>query len=120
MNAMSIDEIKRVWSSLKLNDKGLIPVIAIDGNSNQVLMHAWMNQEAFEKTLLTEVVTYFSRSRNKLWVKGEESGNTQSLIELRIDCDKDTVLLKVHQKGNACHTGKQTCFDEFLIWSKND
>lgn len=120
MNLLSIDEIKRVWSTLKLNDAGLIPAIAIDLKTNKVLMHAWMNKDAFEKTLSTGAVTYFSRSRNKLWIKGEESGNTQSLVELRIDCDKDTVLLKVNQKGNACHTGDHTCFDETLIWSKND
>lgn len=119
MKILSIPEIHEVWSTLKINESGLIPAIAIDFKTNQVLMQAWMNKEAFEKTLSTGFGTYFSRSRNKLWVKGEESGNSQSLLELRIDCDKDTLLLVVDQKGNACHTGAHTCFDENLIWSKN-
>ena len=120
MKLMSIPEIHEVWSTLKINESGLIPVITIEYKTNKVLMQAWMNNEAFEKTLNTGVGTYFSRSRNKLWIKGEESGNSQSLVELRIDCDKDTVLMMVEQKGNACHTGAHTCFDETLIWSKND
>lgn len=120
MKLMSIPEIHEVWSTLKINESGLIPVIAIEYKTNKVLMQAWMNKEAFEKTLNTGVGTYYSRSRNKLWIKGEESGNSQSLVELRIDCDKDTVLMMVEQKGNACHTGAHTCFDETLIWSKND
>ncbi len=120
MKFKSITEINEIWSNLKLNDSGLIPAIVIEHQTNQVLMQAWMNKEAFEKTLATGNATYFSRSRNKLWVKGEESGNTQSVIEMRLDCDKDTILLKVEQNGNACHTGANTCFDETLIWSIND
>ncbi len=120
MKFKSITKINEIWSNLKLNDSGLIPAIVIEHQTNQVLMQAWMNKEAFEKTLATGNATYFSRSRNKLWVKGEESGNTQSVIEMRLDCDKDTILLKVEQNGNACHTGANTCFDETLIWSIND
>lgn len=120
MNLMSKHEINEVWTSLKLNEAGLIPTVAIDVKSNEILMHAWMNKEAFENTLTTGEVTYYSRSRKKLWVKGEESGNKQFLIEMKLDCDKDTLLLKVDQKGNACHTGAHSCFDETLIWSKNE
>ncbi len=120
MKFKSITKINEIWSNLKLNDSGLIPAIVIEHQTNQVLMQAWLNKEAFEKTLTTGNATYFSRSRNKLWVKGEESGNTQSVIEMRLDCDKDTILLKVGQNGNACHTGANTCFDETLIWSIND
>jgi phosphoribosyl-AMP cyclohydrolase len=120
MKFKSITEINEIWANIKLNDSGLIPAIVIEHQTNQVLMQAWMNKEAFEKTLTTGNATYFSRSRNKLWVKGEESGNTQSVIEMRLDCDKDTILLKVEQNGNACHTGAHTCFDETLIWSIND
>ena len=119
MKLLSLPEINQIWSTLKLNDSELIPAIAIDFKTHDVLMHAWMNKEAFEKTLTTGLVTYFSRSRNQLWIKGEDSGNTQSLLELKLDCDKDTVLVVVEQKGNACHTGSHSCFDETLIWSKN-
>ncbi len=120
MDKLSSAQISDIWQTLKINDAGLIPVITTDSKSNRVLMQAWMNAEAFKQTLQTGNVTYFSRSRNELWIKGKESGNTQELIELRIDCDQDTVLAIVDQKGNACHTGSETCFDEKLIWSKND
>ncbi|MFM2233700.1 MAG: hypothetical protein RLZZ240_284 [Actinomycetota bacterium] len=104
--------------NLRFNDAGLIPAVVQSASSGRVLMMAWMNQEAFTKTLETKSATYFSRSRNKLWIKGEESGNTQKVVELRIDCDADTVLLKVEQKGVACHTGDKTCFDGVLVWSE--
>jgi phosphoribosyl-AMP cyclohydrolase len=110
--------IAEYWASLKLNENGLVPVITTDATTNEVLMMAWMNQEAFSKTLETKSATYFSRSRNKLWVKGQDSGNTQKVVEIRIDCDADTVLLKVDQKGVACHTGDKTCFDGVLVWSE--
>jgi phosphoribosyl-AMP cyclohydrolase len=90
---------------------GLIPAIAQDAASGEVLMMAYMNKESWEKTLSTGIVHYFSRSRNKLWKKGETSGNIQEVKEIRIDCDNDCVLLKIHQIGDAaCHTGYRSCF----------
>jgi len=90
---------------------GVIPVIAQDKTSGTVLMLAYMNEEAYNETLQTGRAVYFSRSRNKLWRKGEESGNVQNVSEIFIDCDADTVLLKVEQVGNAaCHEGYQSCF----------
>ncbi|MBI5845980.1 MAG: phosphoribosyl-AMP cyclohydrolase [Deltaproteobacteria bacterium] len=90
---------------------GLIPAIAQDAETGEVLMLAFMNREAWEKTLETGIATYWSRSRNKLWIKGETSGNVQIVKEIRIDCDDDTVLMKVIQKGGAaCHTGHKSCF----------
>jgi phosphoribosyl-AMP cyclohydrolase len=90
---------------------GLVPAIAQDGATGQVLMMAWMNREAFEETLRTGRACYFSRSRNRLWRKGEESGNVQEVQEVFIDCDADTILLKVHQIGDAaCHEGYKSCF----------
>lgn len=92
------------------NSDGLIPAIVQDEASGEVLMQAWMNADALEQTLLTRQVTYWSRSRKKLWVKGETSGHTQELVSLKTDCDQDTLLLQVRQKGAACHTGKRSCF----------
>jgi phosphoribosyl-AMP cyclohydrolase len=90
---------------------GLVPAIAQDAATGQVLMMAWMNREAFDETLRTGRAVYFSRSRNKLWRKGEESGNFQEVREVFIDCDADTILLKVHQIGGAaCHEGFPSCF----------
>lgn len=90
---------------------GLLPAIVQDYESGDVLMLAYMNAEAWEKTLLTGKATFFSRSRNQLWVKGETSGHIQQVREIRIDCDRDTVLLKVDQIGGAaCHTGYRSCF----------
>ena len=90
---------------------GLIPAIAQDNASGEILMMAYMNQEAFEATLLTGTATYYSRSRQELWIKGETSGNVQRVKEIRIDCDDDTILLKVEQIGGAaCHTGHRSCF----------
>jgi phosphoribosyl-AMP cyclohydrolase len=90
---------------------GLVPAIAQDAASGTVLMLAWMNREAFEETVRTRRAVYFSRSRNKLWRKGEESGNVQEVAEIFVDCDADTILLKVHQIGGAaCHEGYQSCF----------
>jgi phosphoribosyl-AMP cyclohydrolase len=91
--------------------KGLVPAIVQDAETGEVLMLAYMNQESFEETLRTGKACYFSRSRNTLWRKGEESGNVQQIVEVRIDCDKDTILLKVNQVGRAaCHTGYRSCF----------
>ena len=90
---------------------GLIPAIAQDYESGEVLMLAYINREAWEATLKTGTATYFSRSRQKLWVKGESSGNVQQIREIRIDCDDDTVIYKVRQIGGAaCHTGHRSCF----------
>jgi phosphoribosyl-AMP cyclohydrolase len=90
---------------------GLLPAIAQDAASGAVLMMAWMNQEAYEETLRTGRAVYFSRSRNRLWRKGEESGNVQQVHEVLLDCDADTILLKVHQIGGAaCHEGFASCF----------
>ncbi len=90
---------------------GLIPAVAQDADTGEVLMLAWMNREAFDETVRTGRAVYFSRSRNKLWRKGEESGNVQEVRGIFIDCDADTVLLKVHQIGGAaCHEGYKSCF----------
>ncbi len=98
------------FSSFKLNEAGLIPVIAQDYKTNEVLMMAYMNEDSYNKTLETGHMTYWSRSRQKLWAKGEESGHVQKMVSLTIDCDKDTILAKVDQTGPACHTGNPTCF----------
>lgn len=90
--------------------RGLIAAIAQDATSNEVLMIAWMNQEALAKTLETKRATYFSRSRNSLWVKGETSGHFQEVVDMKFDCDGDAVLMKVNQTGVACHTGEKSCF----------
>jgi phosphoribosyl-AMP cyclohydrolase len=95
---------------LKFNDDGLIPAIAQQHDTGEVLMMAWMNRDAVAETLLTGRVCYYSRSRQRLWRKGERSGQEQALRELRWDCDADTLLMLVDQKGVACHTGRRSCF----------
>ena len=103
-----LDEIK--W-----DESGLVPAIAQDHASGEVLMVAWMNREALRLTVEQERVVYWSRSRRKLWFKGEESGHTQQLREIRVDCDADVVLLQVEQVGGiACHTGRRRCFFRVL------
>ena len=97
-------------ASLKLDDNGLIPCIAQDHVTGDVLMFAWMNADALQRTLTTGQVTYWSRSRKALWIKGETSGHRQRLIELRIDCDRDCVLVRIEQVGPACHTNRRSCF----------
>lgn len=101
-------------NELKWDSQGLIPAIAQEQGSNDVLMLAWMNREALQKTAELGRAVYFSRSRNKLWFKGEESGHVQIVHEIRIDCDQDVILLKVTQTGHtpgiACHTGRHSCF----------
>ena len=94
----------------KFNTDGLIAAIAQDADTGDVLMMAWMNADALAATLATRRATYWSRSRGELWVKGETSGHTQEVVEVRIDCDQDAVLLKVKQAGGACHTGRASCF----------
>ena len=98
------------WSALKTNENGLIPVVVQDSGTNAVLMVAWQNEDAFNATIRTGVMTYWSRSRGELWVKGETSGNYQYLRSLKIDCDNDTLLAQVLPAGPACHTGHYSCF----------
>lgn len=97
-------------STLKYNEAGLIPAIAQDAESGEVLMMAWMNADAVSQTLKTGRVTYWSRSRKSFWIKGETSGHVQELVEFRIDCDRDCLLVVVNQTGAACHTGRRNCF----------
>ena len=96
--------------ALKFDAAGLIPAIAQQHDSGEVLMLAWMTREAVEETLATGRVCYWSRSRQRLWRKGETSGHVQRLVEMRLDCDGDTLLLRVDQEGPACHTGERSCF----------
>jgi len=100
----------RLIAAIRFDQRGLVPVIAQQHDSGEVLMMAWMNREAVEETLATGRVCYFSRSRNALWRKGETSGQVQRLIDLRVDCDGDTLLALVDQHGVACHTGRRSCF----------
>lgn len=97
-------------ASLRYDANGLVPVIAQDANGGDVLMMAWMNAEAVARTLQTGRVTYWSRSRKAFWVKGETSGHVQELVDLRVDCDRDSLLVLVHQTGPACHTNRRSCF----------
>lgn len=98
------------FDDFKLDSNGLIPCIVQSAETNEVLMMAYMNRESYYKTLETGYMTYYSRSRQSLWLKGETSGHFQYVKELTIDCDKDTILAKVVQVGAACHTGNPTCF----------
>ena len=97
-------------ASLIYNDAGRVPVIAQDDATGDVLMMAWMNAEAVTRTLQTRRVTYWSRSRQSFWIKGESSGHVQELVDLRVDCDRDCLLVRVHQTGPACHTNRRSCF----------
>ncbi len=107
--------IEQALDAIKWDENGLVPAIAQDAGSGEVLMLAWMNREALRLTLEQQRAVYYSRSRQKLWFKGEESGHVQQLRELRIDCDADVVLLKVEQIGGiACHTGRRRCF--YRVW----
>jgi phosphoribosyl-AMP cyclohydrolase len=101
---------QRFMEQVVFGDDGLVPVIAQRAGSGEVLMFAWMNRQTLEQTLSSGHVTYWSRSRRKMWKKGEESGHTQRLVEAWMDCDGDVLLLKVDQIGPACHTGSPTCF----------
>ncbi|MCE2964320.1 MAG: phosphoribosyl-AMP cyclohydrolase [Alphaproteobacteria bacterium] len=102
--------IEAIQKAVQFDDAGLVPVIAQAHDSGKVLMLAWMNKDALRLTLETGRVTYWSRSRGALWRKGDTSGQTQDLHDFRLDCDGDAVLLKVHQHGVACHTGRESCF----------
>ncbi|MDD2533191.1 MAG: phosphoribosyl-AMP cyclohydrolase [Eubacteriales bacterium] len=98
------------WPKLKLDEFDRIPVIVREQESQEILMLAYMNQEAFQKTLATGLMHYFSRSRQKLWLKGETSGHFQQVRSLKIDCDADTLIADIYQIGPACHTGNHSCF----------
>ncbi|MDH5387258.1 MAG: phosphoribosyl-AMP cyclohydrolase [Gammaproteobacteria bacterium] len=104
--------MSETWlDEIRFNDDGLIPVIAQDATSGKVLMFAWMNRESLNLTAEKKQAVYWSRSRKKLWHKGEESGHVQQVIDMYFDCDEDVILLKVEQNGGiACHTGRESCF----------
>jgi phosphoribosyl-AMP cyclohydrolase len=104
------EKARAVLEALRFDEHGLVAALAQQHDSGEMLMLAWMNREAVTETLRTGTVHYWSRSRGKLWRKGETSGQTQRLIELRVDCDGDAVLLLVDQQGVACHTGRRSCF----------
>ena len=103
-----------VLDSLTFDERGLVPVVVQDVTDGEVLMVAWANREALERTLAEGRMVYWSRSRRELWRKGDTSGHTQHWEELRVDCDGDVLLARVHQEGPACHTGERTCFHRRL------
>ncbi|HJQ04024.1 MAG TPA: phosphoribosyl-AMP cyclohydrolase [Nocardioides sp.] len=105
----------QIAERLKRTADGLLPAIVQQHDTGEVLMLAWVDDEALHRTLTTGRATYWSRSRNEYWVKGDTSGNSQLVKEVRLDCDGDTLLFKVDQVGVACHTGTRTCFDEGLL-----
>lgn len=104
-----------IAARLKRNGQGLVPAIVQQHDTGEVLMLGWMDDEALHRTLTTGRGTFWSRSRQEYWVKGETSGNRQHVVEVRLDCDGDTLLVKVDQEGPACHTGTRTCFDADLL-----
>jgi phosphoribosyl-AMP cyclohydrolase len=103
-------DLSDVIEQLAFDEQGLIPVITQDASTKSILMFAWMNKQALEKTILNRRMTYWSRSRQKLWIKGETSGHTQELVAMSFDCDGDAILCLVDQSGAACHTGRPDCF----------
>lgn len=106
---------KKWLNEIRWDDQGLVPVITEDAQTGDVLMFAFMNRDALDRTIVLGEVVYWSRSRRKLWHKGEESGHTQKVVEIRTDCDKDVILIKVEQTGGiACHTGRRSCFYNIL------
>ena len=108
--ANSSVNLAEAMDHLVFNDDGLIPVITQDATTQKVLMFAWMNREALQLTLSTKRMTYWSRSRRQLWIKGETSGHIQKLVSMNFDCDGDVILCQVSQAGAACHTGRENCF----------
>ncbi|MCM8762689.1 MAG: phosphoribosyl-AMP cyclohydrolase [Candidatus Omnitrophica bacterium] len=110
----------KILTQIKFDEKGLIPVVVQSAKTKEVIMLAYMNEEAFSKTIETGRMHYYSRSRKKLWMKGEESGNFQEVKEMYIDCDNDTLLFIVEQKRGACHTGHYSCFFRKLNDRKDD
>ncbi len=113
-----------VIEQLAFNEQGLIPVITQDAKTQSVLMFAWMNITALKQTIATKTMTYWSRSRQQLWLKGETSGHSQEVVSMAFDCDGDVILCKVNQLGAACHTGRKSCFyldvdaEKELVWVK--
>jgi phosphoribosyl-AMP cyclohydrolase len=105
-----------VAARLKRSAEGLVPAVVQQHDTGEVLMLGWMDDEALARSLSTRRATYWSRSRQEYWVKGETSGHRQHVKEVRLDCDGDTLLVKVDQEGPACHTGDHTCFDADLVW----
>jgi phosphoribosyl-AMP cyclohydrolase / phosphoribosyl-ATP pyrophosphohydrolase len=110
---MNIDDVK-------FDEKGLVPAIVQDAVSKEVLTLAYMNEESLKRSIETRETWFYSRSRKQLWHKGETSGNTQRIVEMRYDCDKDAILVLVEPAGPACHTGKYTCFHETLVENENE
>jgi phosphoribosyl-AMP cyclohydrolase len=104
-----------IAARLKRTAEGLLPAVVQQHDSGEVLMLAWMDDESLARTIATGRATYWSRSRQEYWVKGETSGHAQAVHEIRLDCDGDTLLLRVDQTGGACHTGDRTCFDADLV-----
>ena len=104
-----------IATRLKRSADGLVPAVVQQHDTGEVLMLGWMDDEALHRTLTTRRGTFWSRSRSEYWVKGETSGHTQRVVEVRLDCDGDTILMRVDQRGPACHTGAQTCFDRDLL-----
>ena len=102
---------------IKYNNNGLVPAIIQDANTKNILMLGYMNEEAYQKTIETKQVTFFSRSKQRLWTKGEESGNFLNLVDIKNDCDNDTLLIQVNPVGPTCHTGSDTCWNETNIQS---
>lgn len=110
----------KLLNEIKFDSNGLVPAIAQDDATGDILMMAWMNRESLEETVKTHRAVYFSRSRQKLWRKGEESGNFQEVKSIRLDCDADVILLRINQIGNAaCHTGHRSCFYREVIEEGN-
>ena len=116
MERMSLDPA--VAQRLKRTAEGLVPAVVQQFDTGEVLMLGWMDDEALHRTLTTGRATYWSRSRREYWVKGETSGHIQRVTEVRLDCDADTLLVKVDQVGAACHTGARTCFDADVLLDK--
>lgn len=110
-----LDDTEAAIARVSFDDRGLVTAVAQQWDTGEVLMVAWMDAEALRLTLTTGRATYWSRSRQSLWVKGDTSGHVQHVHEVRLDCDGDTVLVKVDQVGAACHTGDRTCFDADLL-----
>jgi phosphoribosyl-AMP cyclohydrolase len=106
-----------VADRLKRSAEGLVPAVVQQHDTGEVLMLGWMDDEALARTISTRRATYWSRSRQEYWVKGETSGHRQHVREVRLDCDGDTLLVKVDQEGPACHTGERSCFDADLVWA---
>jgi phosphoribosyl-ATP pyrophosphohydrolase/phosphoribosyl-AMP cyclohydrolase len=120
---MEVFEMSNLKSAVKFDEKGLIPVVTQDYTSKEVLMVAYMNEEAFDKTIETGKVHYYSRSRSKLWLKGETSGHFQLVKSIKLDCDGDTILIEAQQIDAACHTGNKTCFFRTMAdgeWKESD